>query len=189
MAVGDRLAVMRRGVVEQIGSSDELYNCPGYAFVANFIGKMNFLKAELLGTGVGPAGGTARARIAISGIEVEVDAGRVHLSPETKAGANILVGCRPEQMSIAPIGESHNATPDMAGAGHPLGLIQGRVNIIQHLGQFVRYDVGVDAAISPQAFEIDMPGLVRGLSEGDRVTVSLKPGLASLYLPDEGRPE
>ena len=47
MAVGDRLAVMRRGVVEQIGTSDELYNKPNSAFVANFIGKMNLLGATL----------------------------------------------------------------------------------------------------------------------------------------------
>ncbi|HEY9054044.1 MAG TPA: ABC transporter ATP-binding protein, partial [Rectinemataceae bacterium] len=173
MAVGDRLAVMRRGVVEQIGSSDELYNSPGNAFVANFIGKMNFLKAELIGMDED----RAKARIAGAGIEVEALGARIHLPSGTKVGAKILVGCRPEQMSVSPIG------------ARDAGSIEGRVNIIQHLGQFVRYDVGVDAGISAQAFEIDMPGLVRGLSEGDRVQVSLKPGMASLYLPDEGRPE
>jgi iron(III) transport system ATP-binding protein/putative spermidine/putrescine transport system ATP-binding protein len=100
---------------------------------------------------------------------------RVHVPESVREGAAVLVGARPEQLAIS--------------ISRTAGSIRGRVNIIQHLGQFVRYDVGVDAAISPQAFEIDMPGLVRGLSEGDRVTVSLKPGLASLYLPDEGRPE
>jgi ABC-type Fe3+/spermidine/putrescine transport system ATPase subunit len=181
MAVGDRLAVMRRGIVEQIGSSDELYNSPGNAFVANFIGKMNFLKAELLGIDEGKA----RARIEGIGFEVETAGTRVRLPQETKAGTKVLVGCRPEQMSISPSGASSGAS---SGA-ETTGQMEGRVNIIQHLGQFVRYDVSVDAGISAQAFEIDMPGLVRGLSEGDKVRVSLKPGLASLYLPDEGRPE
>src|SRR5690554_4503832 len=41
MAIGDRLAVLRKGVVEQIGTRDELYTNPNNAFVSNFIGKMN----------------------------------------------------------------------------------------------------------------------------------------------------
>jgi len=182
MAVGDRLAVMRRGVVEQIGSSDELYNSPDNAFVANFIGKMNFLRAEL----VGIEEGMARARIAKTGLEVEALGARVHLPAGASPGTKILVGCRPEQMSVSPIESGEGGAAASTASVQP---IEGRVNIIQHLGQFVRYDIGVDPEISAQAFEIDMPGLVRGLAEGDRVRVSLKPGLASLYLPDQGRPE
>ena len=172
MAVGDRLAVMRKGIVEQIGTSDELYNRPENAFVANFIGKMNFLAAEL----VGRSADNARARIATLGFDVEVPESRVHLSGDTAEGAPVLIGCRPEQMAISPI-------------GHGSGIMEGTVNIIQHLGQFVRYDVSVNPEISAQAFEIDMPGLVQGIAEGDRVSVSLKPGLSSLYVPDKGRPE
>ncbi len=48
MAVGDRLAVLRKGIVEQIGTSDELYNEPKNAFVANFIGKMNFFESTVI---------------------------------------------------------------------------------------------------------------------------------------------
>ena len=45
MAIGDRMAVLRDGNVEQIGSSSELYKTPRSVFVANFIGKMNFFRA------------------------------------------------------------------------------------------------------------------------------------------------
>ena len=46
MSVGDRLVLMRSGVIEQIGSADELYNQPANRFVADFIGRTNFLKGR-----------------------------------------------------------------------------------------------------------------------------------------------
>jgi len=199
MAVGDRLAVMRRGVVEQIGTSDELYNKPNSAFVANFIGKMNLLAANLSSLEGGGAaasgmiGGTCAtiggicATLAVTGLKVEVSAERNHVPASAGSGAtagpgasispgaSVLVGARPEQLYI-----------DKAGSP---GAIEGRVSIIQHLGQFVRYEVVVDAALSAQAFEVDMPGLVAGISEGDHVFVAIKKGKASLYLPDQGQAE
>ena len=171
MAVGDRLAVMRRGVVEQIGTSDELYNKPNSAFVANFIGKMNLLAATLTAQG----GGGAVATLAATGLKVEVSAERNHVPASTGPGASVLVGARPEQLFIDKV-----RSP---------GAIEGKVSIIQHLGQFVRYEVVVDAALSAQAFEVDMAGLVVGISEGDHVFVAIKEGKASLYIPGQGQAE
>src|SRR5947209_13492553 len=49
MTLGDRLAVMRDGVMQQVGSPDDLYNRPVNVFVAGFIGSpaMNFLSGEV----------------------------------------------------------------------------------------------------------------------------------------------
>ncbi|MFL5830383.1 MAG: ABC transporter ATP-binding protein [Solirubrobacteraceae bacterium] len=51
MTLGDRLAVMRDGVLQQVGAPDELYNHPKNVFVAGFIGSpaMNFLAGEIAG--------------------------------------------------------------------------------------------------------------------------------------------
>src|SRR5438270_7990809 len=51
MTLGDRLAVMRDGVLQQVGTPDELYNHPINVFVAGFIGSpaMNFLAGEIAG--------------------------------------------------------------------------------------------------------------------------------------------
>lgn len=171
MAVGDRLAVMRKGIVEQIGTSDELYNRPCSAFVANFIGKMNFFSGRLAARN----GGEARAAIEGSGKEIVVRGFKDHLPPDAQAGCDILVGARPEQLSVS-------VSPEA-------GAIAGKVNIIQHLGQFVRYEVSVDAAVSAQPLEVDMPGLVRGIAEGGHVHVTVKEGLASLYAAEERRSE
>jgi multiple sugar transport system ATP-binding protein len=58
MTMGDRIAVMNLGVLQQIGSPVDLYTNPANTFVATFIGSpaMNLLPSEALGVGVGGAG-------------------------------------------------------------------------------------------------------------------------------------
>ena len=66
--LGDRVAVMRGGGLEQVGTSDELYGAPINAFVGGFIGRSSTAEVTLLGA-------SARgARIAVDGVEWEVDA-------------------------------------------------------------------------------------------------------------------
>src|SRR5262249_50545086 len=68
MAVSDRIAVMSQGVVVQVGRAEDLYHRPASAFVAQFIGRVNFLRGRVLergGDGVvveaaGGRGGRAR---------------------------------------------------------------------------------------------------------------------------------
>src|SRR5699024_12398000 len=52
MTLGDRVVVMRKGVIQQAGSPDELYASPHNLFVASFIGSpsMNFMPGRLRGT-------------------------------------------------------------------------------------------------------------------------------------------
>src|SRR5690606_8411402 len=54
MTLGDRVAVLKRGLLQQLASPRELYENPGNPFVAGFIGSppMNFLPAEVSGTTV-----------------------------------------------------------------------------------------------------------------------------------------
>ena len=48
LTMSDRVAVMRDGVIHQIGSPVEIYNHPDNRFVADFIGESNFIEAELI---------------------------------------------------------------------------------------------------------------------------------------------
>ncbi|ROS62301.1 putative spermidine/putrescine transport system ATP-binding protein [Frigoribacterium sp. PhB160] len=48
LAVADRVAVMRAGTIEQIGSPEELYAAPATRFVAEFVGTSNRLRAEVV---------------------------------------------------------------------------------------------------------------------------------------------
>ncbi len=46
MALSDRIVVMNKGVIEQVGGPTEIYDCPKTRYVASFIGEMNFLPGE-----------------------------------------------------------------------------------------------------------------------------------------------
>ncbi len=57
--LGDRVAVLDRGRLEQVGTPDELYDRPATAFVAGFVGRANVLPGALLGE---PAGARVLVR-------------------------------------------------------------------------------------------------------------------------------
>ena len=55
LSIADRLAVMRDGVIEQIGTPEAVYRTPVNRFVAGFIGEGNFIEGHVEGTGAGGA--------------------------------------------------------------------------------------------------------------------------------------
>jgi ABC-type spermidine/putrescine transport systems, ATPase components len=167
MAVGDRLAVLRKGVVEQIGTSDELYSQPRNAFVANFIGKMNFFNATITERN----SNGAACSIAVANVPAFVNADKIH--GDFMVGEEVLVGARPEQLTVSRE-RGENSIP-------------GTVKIIQHLGQFIRYEIELDPAISDTILEVDMPFLVPGIVEHTDVYVSLKKDVISLFSAKENR--
>jgi ABC-type Fe3+/spermidine/putrescine transport system ATPase subunit len=91
--LGDRVAVLRSGRLEQVGTPDELYAAPANIFVAGFVGRASTVEACLLGEG--PRGW----RVRIEGAEWDIEPGprALHTGPVT-----LLV--RPEALRIAPAG-------------------------------------------------------------------------------------
>jgi spermidine/putrescine transport system ATP-binding protein len=90
LTMSDRLAVMDRGHVLQIGSPHEIYDRPQSRFVADFIGETNFLKAELLEA----ANGMAR---------VKLDSGSVvsaHVPGDLAPQGKVTIVVRPEHASL-----------------------------------------------------------------------------------------
>ena len=89
--LGDRVAVMRGGGLEQVGTPDELYGSPANAFVAGFVGRSSTAEVVV----VGP---TARGiRIALEGVEWEVDAAPGRPFP---ARGRALMLVRPEAIRL-----------------------------------------------------------------------------------------
>jgi spermidine/putrescine transport system ATP-binding protein len=90
LTMSDRIAVMEAGHILQIGTAKEIYNHPARRFVADFIGDINILEAELLGVEGGrgkvvlPGGASLRARLS----DVSISQGRVS------------VAFRPENVSL-----------------------------------------------------------------------------------------
>ena len=90
MALSDRIIIMRSGVVEQIGSPQEIYYHPVNEFVADFIGEANFLKGKL------EALENGRAQINVSG-----DICHAAPVPGMEVGKEYTIVLRPEAAALA----------------------------------------------------------------------------------------
>ena len=136
MTLGDRVVVMKDGVVQQVGDPLELYNQPANKFVAGFIGSpaMNFATVTMVD-------GNGRLTAKSSGLEIEVpgphaDRLRGHV------GRQLTLGIRPENLHIA-------------SAADPEGLtFNSKVEVVEKLGSEILLDmrVGDDtmvAAVDP----------------------------------------
>lgn len=94
MAMSDRIAVMREGRIQQVGTPRELYETPANSFVAGFIGLTNLLTGE--------------ARSADDGLHLELGSGdRVAL--EGAADGHVEVAVRPECIHITAPGKPASA--------------------------------------------------------------------------------
>jgi multiple sugar transport system ATP-binding protein len=92
MTMGDRIAVMKDGLLQQVGTPEELYLHPANLFVAGFIGSpaMNFVTVTTAGGEVM----MGKSRLGLGGEPAKVVAAQ---SP----GADLTIGFRPEHLSLA----------------------------------------------------------------------------------------
>lgn len=96
MAIADRIIVMKRGVIDQVGDPHAVYYRPVDEFVADFIGESNFLRGKL----AEKEGDTGVATI--EGHSVEVDGVSAH-----SVGDDITLVLRPEAATLADEGVLH----------------------------------------------------------------------------------
>ncbi|HEX4326659.1 MAG TPA: ABC transporter ATP-binding protein [Burkholderiales bacterium] len=115
----DRIAVMDGGVIQQVGAPEELYSRPVNRFVANFVGSINLLPANVLASDA-------------SGSEVECALfGRFRLADQLAVSAG-EIAVRPLAMHLAPPGTP--ARPDDI-------VISARIESREFMGEFVRYEL------------------------------------------------
>lgn len=89
LSVADRIAVMRDGKLQQVGTPSELYHQPANTFVADFIGQTNLLEGRLIADG-----GEV--------VTVETLAGNLLArKPAKKLPDRVMVSIRPEQVRLA----------------------------------------------------------------------------------------
>lgn len=162
--MSDRIAVMHRGKVEQLGSAEELYERPRTRFVADFIGTTNLLG----GTVEAVTMPMARLRLA-SGESCLID-GR-GLAP----GASVEVSIRPESIVLAPAGDQ---VPD--------GAVRARVEQVAYLGSNVQYHVRTAGG---QSITAVAPKSGERYVVGTTVDATWAPGAALVLADAAGREE
>ncbi|TAV20175.1 ABC transporter ATP-binding protein [Rhizobium ruizarguesonis] len=126
MTMGDRVAVMKSGVLQQLGTPRSLYDQPANLFVASFMGSpaMNLLATDLFATENGPEARFGQASILFSG---EVLAERPRIA--AAAGRAVVLGIRPE--AFQPV---------------DAGGLTGTVAFVEDLGANLLVHVDVEAA-------------------------------------------
>jgi ABC-type Fe3+/spermidine/putrescine transport system ATPase subunit len=157
-ALSDRIAVLDRGRLQQLGTPEELYDAPANPFVAAFLGRADFLPATLESRGdvalCRLAGGAAwRARIPAA--------------DGASAGAAVRVMVRPESLRLVRGGAAEGAIP-------------GRVTDRRFAGAASFYRVAL--ADGP---EITVQGGPRDAAPGDAVAVALADGVVPLAFAAE----
>ena len=190
MTLGDRVAVMRSGMLQQVGSPMELYNYPVNLFVAGFIGSpaMNFMPAT------------------VHGESVKLPIGEVRLPQELREkvaraeGKQLLAGIRPENFEDAAL------TGDARDRG---STFQAKIEVLESLGSelYAHFTVATDQQIESQELrelaedigggEVPMAGeegrIVARLDPQSNVRVGqeselwVEAGRIHLFDPEDGR--
>lgn len=102
MAMSDRIVVMNAGRIEQVDTPAEIYLHPASVFVADFVGRANFLPAQVL-----DAEGD-RVRVRALGGELEVRAQADALAA-ARSGGDVVLLVRPESLRLSPLDEAPQA--------------------------------------------------------------------------------
>ena len=125
MTLGDRIVVMKDGMVQQIGTPQEVYDSPANVFVAGFIGvpQMNFYDARLVRDG-------DAYRVELDGISVDVSPEKcARLVAHGVQTQDVTLGVRPENIELAEAGET---------------ALTGTVETTEMMGSSVYLHVSVD---------------------------------------------
>lgn len=99
MTMGDRIVVMKDGIIQQAAPPEELYNNPTNIFVAGFIGSptMNFINGKLVDQG-------GVLRFQANNMDVEVPRGQAQILREkSMVGKEVILGLRPEDIHEEPV--------------------------------------------------------------------------------------
>ncbi|MFW6138162.1 MAG: ABC transporter ATP-binding protein [Spirochaetota bacterium] len=108
MSMGDRIAVMRDGVIQQLGTPHQIYSSPRNLFVANFVGSpgMNFIECSP----EKDSGGRIRLRLSTDSMYLPVsDEMRQKILEHREEKRELVLGIRPEDISFSlEEGKDHN---------------------------------------------------------------------------------
>jgi ABC-type sugar transport system ATPase subunit len=173
IAMSDMIAVMDFGVLQQVGTPQELYDCPANTFVATFIGDppMNLLPAQVTRAG-------AAVHLSGAGWDLELSA-----PVADRYGAfdlpEVCVGVRAEH--ITEVDPAVPVTPNAA-------QIAGTVYFREHRGDtdVLLVDCAGRIAITGSHISAEVPGPC-ALREGAPVTLTFADTAPSLFHPDTGR--
>jgi spermidine/putrescine transport system ATP-binding protein len=162
LTMSDRLAVMNRGRIAQLGTPEEVYNEPADAYVADFLGVSNLMDARVL-----PGGeATGCCRLQMGDFTLEANMG------ELDASGAVKLAIRPERINVEPY--------ETGGANHVPGMVERLVFLGSTTNVYVRLATGSTLQTLVRNDGAELP-----YGQGTAVSVSI-PADALRVLPDPG---
>jgi multiple sugar transport system ATP-binding protein len=163
MTMGDKVAVMRKGELQQVAPPQELYDRPVNLFVGGFIGSpaMNMLETTLV-----RENGSLVAQVGSQKLGLSEETLSAHRALEGYVGRTVVLGIRPEDLE------------DAALAGETSSHLRGKVRLKEALGSeiMVHFDVDAPPAVTEDVRELaeDTDAVaVRDLEESARETTMI----------------
>jgi iron(III) transport system ATP-binding protein len=151
MALADRIVVMNKGGIEQIGSPVEIYERPGSQFVSEFVGSINVFAAEV-----------AEHESTLLTVRRGMYWIRCHTPADARfdPGQQVLVSIRPEKLSLQ----------QGRRVGDRMNLWEGRIEAAAYYGDHREYEV----AVGDQTLKVTTPATVVA-ERGEAVFVACDP--------------
>ena len=171
MTLGDRIVIMKDGVVQQVGTPQEVFNEPANLFVAGFIGvpQMNFFDGHLEKTASGYVLNALDTKIAISPETCKA------LAAAGVTSLDVTAGVRPEQIQLA-------------NADEP-GAISGTIDVSELMGSTVH----VHASVKGYDFVLVIPtidfdgALGRSFADGAPISFKFEPNAVHFFDKASGK--
>ena len=170
MTLGDRIVIMKDGVVQQVGTPQEVFDHPANLFVAGFIGvpQMNFFDAELVKN-------DGKYAVSIGGIQVELNEEKqANLTRNNVEPQAITMGVRPEHMALL---------------GEGTQTLTGTVDVCEMMGSAIHLHIKVldqDAIIIAQT--MDMSGHTKGSFDiGSQVAFTFGGNVVHVFNKETGK--
>ncbi len=165
MTLGDRIVIMKDGVIQQVGTPQEVFDHPANLFVAGFIGmpQMNFFEAELQLSEDGYA-------VALGGVAIPVSAEKqARLRQNGVKAQPVTLGIRPEHISLT---------------GDSTRMLRGTVDVSEMMGSAIHLHVNVlgrDAIIIVPTTELDANGHKTVNTIGHAIAFTFSGNLVHLF--------
>jgi spermidine/putrescine transport system ATP-binding protein len=171
MTMSNRIAVMRHGRIDQLGSPEELYERPATEFVAGFLGVSNLLDGRLASRTDGL-------------VEVILTDGTLLRAPANGMGVDqpVRVGVRPEKLRLEPAGGDTAAASDR-------NALDGTITDASYVGVSTQYLVRTDDGqqVTVYTQNLETAGAAEAHSAGERVRLSWSPQHTFVIARPSGR--
>jgi spermidine/putrescine transport system ATP-binding protein len=172
LTLSDRIAVMRAGQVEQLGSPEELYDRPRNRFVAGFIGTTNILDGHVVSVG-------------IDGSVIRLSTGELCVGPAgaPAAGQPVELAIRPEAIELCA------ATEGTGVAATPAGPLDGGASSLRgHIEQSAYLGTGISYIVRTVGGQLVTVSCARSADRfetGGLVQLAWQPASALVLAPTE----